>query len=209
MGRSCLHTQALIVYLYIYKWFFTNLYSLRKGREISFFFYKEKKKTRQLLWCLSCCVHHYSKVFAMMVVVIVVVFSFSVIFCCCCCCCCCYKRNSLDKNSQCVCMLTREMLQMTTMLSGFVWATKKNPNLVLENSEYCLSACHPSSCHIRFVFGVEFTCFGLLSDYDDSIWRERKIDEEMEKKKKKKEEEENSSFSSFVYGSALPSCYNN
>ncbi len=188
---------------------FHELIFIEKRKRNKFLFLKkeEKKKTRQLLRCLSCCVHHYSKVFAMMVVVIVVVFSFSVIFCCCCCCCC-YKRNSLDKNSQCVCMLTREMLQMTTMLSGFVWATKKNPNLVLENSEYCLSACHPSSCHIRFVFGGRIHVFRSLSDYDDSIWRERKIDEEIEKRSRRKEEE-NSSFSSFVYGSALPSCYNN
>ena len=47
--------------------------------------------------------------------------SFCLIFCCCYFC---YRRNSLEKNSQCICMLTREMLQTTTMLSSFGWATK-------------------------------------------------------------------------------------
>lgn len=48
--------------------------------------------------------------------------SLSLIFCCCYCC---YRRNSLEKNSQCICMLAREILQMmTTMLSSFGWATE-------------------------------------------------------------------------------------
>jgi len=55
---------------------------------------------------------------------------------------------------------------------------------------------------------VEFTCFGL---YPTTIIRynERTTDEVVEQEKEEEKKEENSSFSSFVYGCVLPSCYNN
>lgn len=68
----------------------------------------------------------------------------------------------------------------------------KRANLVQWISEYCRSACYPSSCHLRFIFEIEFTCFALwLSAIIRYVSREKRtadevIEEKREKKKRRK-----------------------
>ena len=100
---------------------------------------------------------------------------FSLIFCCCYCC---YRRNSLEKNSQCICMLGREILQMmTTMLSSFGWVTETilssnlgfvspSPLLFLSPS-LCLSSEIVS--YSLYLKHREIHVFRFLSNYYDSI----------------------------------------